>query len=157
MRTLKLAAVLFVLCLQMPTYAQQRPVREWADWSSYGTALVNPTNAAVHAWRSGDRWCELGQLAIAEGVGNGTALVIKHFVKAERPCLGCAPDGEPSGHSMNATLGYRTSDWRYGMVFAWGTGLLRNLANRHYWYQIGSGILLGVGADWVGHLLKCRE
>ena len=58
---------------------------------------------------------------------------------------------------MNATIGYRAFDWRYGLSFALGTGALRRVANRHYWYQVGSGLLLGLGADWAGHLLKCQS
>ncbi len=94
-----------------PLYAQQ-PVEKWADWSSYPTAVVNPASAAVEAWRSEHRSCRLARLAISEGAGNGITLWAKKSYDSPRPCLGCAPDGMPSGHTMNSVIGSGS---------AWGT------------------------------------
>jgi membrane-associated phospholipid phosphatase len=155
--------VVLALLVASPAAAQPRPVNEWADWSSYGTALGNPMNVALQAIRD-RKWCELGRLGIQEGVGNGVTLGIKHTVTSSRPCAGCPPDGFPSGHTMNAGIGADAARWGFGdrwkdwivsagLVFL--TGLLRHEANRHYWYQIGAGAAVAVGADAAGYLLHC--
>lgn len=154
MRALKLSAVLLLLCLQMPTYAQQA-VSSGPDWVSYGTAAVNPTIAAASAWRSSDRACRFGQLAISEAVGNVAALTLKHFIVSARPCLGCQPDGMPSGHTMNSWIGVSSSRWGFEASVA--TGSLRMAAHRHTALQVLAGTALGLGAEGAGHLLKCRE
>lgn len=150
------ALLIALLLIAAPVSAQQ-PVQPWADGVSYGTAMINPSIAAVQAWRSPHRGCKLGQLAISEGVGNVAALTLKHFVISARPCVGCLSDGWPSGHSMNAAIGY--SSWNPGIGLSFGllTGGLRHQANRHYWNQIGAGLALGVGAEAVGHLLRCES
>ncbi len=148
--------------------AQQLPVNQWADWSSYGTAVANPANAAIRAIRD-HHWCELGRLGIQEGIGNGVTLGLKNVAyglpAAVRPCAGCAPDGWPSGHTMNSGIGADAARWGFadrwkdwavsaGLVFL--TGLLRHEANRHYWSQIGVGAAIAAGADAAGYLLHCE-
>jgi membrane-associated phospholipid phosphatase len=124
-----------------------------ADWSSYATATVNPTVAAVQAWKASDRICRLEQLALSEVIGNGLSLTLKHVVSSPRPCVGCVPDGFPSGHSVNASIGF--SGWQWGFGFAVGTGLLRIAANRHTPKQVVAGMLIGIGADAAGRLVRC--
>jgi hypothetical protein len=131
------------------------PVEEWADGVSWATAFVNPTIAVIEALRSEHRWCKLGQLGISELVGNVAVLTLKHFIVSPRPCFGCRPDGQPSGHSMNSVLGYRAWNPGIGLSFTFATGGLRHEANRHEWDQIVRGWLLGAGADTVGALLRC--
>lgn len=154
MKALLVAASL--LCAS-PVYAQQ-PVQPWADWASYGTAFVNPAIASVDAWRSTHRACRFGQLAISEAIGNGIALTLKHFIVSPRPCMGygCAPDGMPSSHTMNSTIGF-SSRWRVGVGFAWSTAVLRTEAHRHTSWQVAAGAALGIGAEAAGHLLKCED
>jgi hypothetical protein len=135
--------------------AQPPPVTPWADWASYGTVVVSPTVAAIQAWRSPQRKCRLGQLAISEAVGNGAALVLKRLIVSPRPCLDCGSDGFPSGHTMNAVLGF-SSSWRVSVGFAWSTAALRTTAHRHTARQVAAGALLGIGAEAAGHLLKCE-
>jgi membrane-associated phospholipid phosphatase len=131
------------------------PTQAWANWASYGSAVVNPTVAAIEAWRSPQRKCRLGQLAISEAVGNGTSMLLKHFIVSPRPCLGCASDGMPSGHTMNSTIGF-SSSWRLGVGFVWGTAVLRKEAHRHTPWQVAAGAALGIGAEAAGHLLRCE-
>jgi membrane-associated phospholipid phosphatase len=152
--------LLWLLVLARPVQAQPRPVTQWSDWASYGTALGNPAAAAVAAWRSDHRLCALGQLALSEGVGNGITIWSKHVITSPRPCLGCDPDGSPSGHTMNSVIGF--SRWSHGWVqylvaggLAAATGWLRHDAGRHFWRQIGEGALLGVGAEAAGQLIRC--
>lgn len=149
------ASILAVLLLAAPAAAQV-PVAPIADWASYGTAIVNPTLAAVDAWRSPARTCRFGQLAISELVGNGVALTLKHFVVSPRPCLGCVADGMPSGHTMNSTIGF-SSRWKVGVIFSLATAELRTDAHRHTPWQVAAGAALGVGAEAAGHLLHCHD
>lgn len=148
--------ILFLLaCLFTPLLVHaQAPVQPWADVSSYPTAMVNPATAAIEAWRSNDRACRFGRLALSEAIGNGVALTLKHFIVSPRPCLGCVPDGMPSGHTMNSAIGMFSSRWGFTATIA--TGVLRHEANRHTWKQIAAGAALGVGAETAGLLLKCR-
>lgn len=159
--------LLILLLLPATVSAQALPVVKWADYASYGTALANPTNAAIQAVRD-RKWCELGRLGIQEGVGNGVTLGLKHAFYGEptavRPCAGCVPDGEPSGHTMNAGIGADAARWGFkdrwknvmvGAGFTLLTGFLRHEANRHYWHQILAGAGVAVGADLSGYLLRC--
>jgi membrane-associated phospholipid phosphatase len=163
---MRVVRIVFLLaCLFIPLLVHaQAPVKPWADWSSYGTAVGNPGAAAVDAWRSDRRGCNLARLALSEGVGNGITLWAKRTYDSPRPCLGCAPDGMPSGHTMNSVIG--SSQWGGGLkpwqhyLIAGGlvaaTGWLRHDANRHTWRQIAAGAVLGVGAEAAGHLITCR-
>jgi membrane-associated phospholipid phosphatase len=128
-------------------------VTKWADWASYGTAFVNPTVATIEALRSEQKTCRLGRIALSEGIANGLGLTMKHFILSPRPCLGCAPDGFPSGHSANSMIG--SGGWRYGIVFGAATGSLRMEANRHTPTQVAAGLLLGAGAEFAGRLIHC--
>lgn len=128
-------------------------MNRWADGVSWGTAFVNPTVAVVKAWQSDDKKCRLGRLALSEGILNGVSLTLKHFIVSPRPCLGCAPDGMPSGHSGNSVIG--SSSWNFGIVFAASTGALRMEANRHTPKQVAAGLLVGAGAELAGRLIRC--
>lgn len=146
---------LVVLLLVASPATAQQPVSPVPDALSYGTALVNPAIAAYKAARSSDPMCRLSQLGIAELVGNGTALTLKRLVRSPRPCAGCAPDGFPSGHTMNSTIGSISAGWQVGLTFTAGTGGLRMAAHRHTPWQVLAGAAIGLGADAAGHLLKC--
>lgn len=164
---MRIVRILFLLaCLFTPllVHGQERPVVEWSDWSSYGTAIGNPLSAGIAGWRSGNTGCALERLAISEGVGNLATLGIKHFVTSPRPCLGCAADGLPSGHTMNSVIGATGAQW--GGLRSWQrwavssglvvlTGFLRHDANRHTWTQVASGAAIGAGAEAFGQLLRC--
>lgn len=157
-------AALFAIALLLastPAIAQPRPVREWSDWSSYATAVANPGAAVVAAWHSDHPACNLGRLALSEGIGNSITLAAKRSYTSPRPCLGCAPDGFPSGHTMNAAIGSSTAwghGWK-GKLLATGlvaaTGFLRHDANRHTWRQIAAGAVIGFGAEAAGQLIPC--
>jgi len=152
---LVMVAIIVALLFFAPiVHAQPPPVQPWADGASWATAFVNPTVAAIEAWRSPRRGCRLGQLAISEAVGNVAALTLKRLIVSPRPCLGCGNDGWPSGHTMNSTIGFASS-WRVGVGFAWSTAVLRTAAHRHTARQVAAGALLGIGAEAAGHLLRC--
>lgn len=155
MRTLFLFSIL-ILTIPRSSCAQE-PVNRLADWSSYGTAVVNPTLGVIGALRSSDPKCQLGRLALSEGLGNGVTALIKTTVHSPRPCLGCPSDGMPSGHTMNSAVG---ANWhpRFGLSFTLSTGDLRTAANRHTPAQVVAGALLGIAADYAPRLfLHCGD
>lgn len=137
-----------------PALVRAQELKPWPNAISYGTALVNPVMAVVDAWKSNDRPCKFGRLALSELVGNGTTLVMKHFIVSPRPYIGSKPDGMPSGHTMNSSIGMFSSKW--GFVFAVATGVERHEANAHTWKQIGMGAAIGVGSELTGHLIRCK-
>jgi len=151
------ACVVLALVFFAPiVHAQPPPVAPIPDWASYGTAIVNPSIAAVQAWRATDRPCRFGQLAISEVVVNTAALTLKHFIVSPRPCLGCPPDGMPSGHTANSAIGF-SRHWQLGLAFTLGTAALRTDANRHTKEQVFWGAVLGFTGEAAGHLLKCQH
>lgn len=150
---LKRISIVAVLLLSAsPLYAQQ-PVTKWADWSSYGTAAVNP---ALAAWDARHDRCKLARLAVQESIGNGLTLALKHRIVSVRPCVGCAPDGFPSGHTMNSLIGF-SRNWKVGLAFGLATAELRNEANRHTPWQILAGAGVAVAAEASGYLIRCQE
>jgi membrane-associated phospholipid phosphatase len=148
--------IALALALAAPVAAQV-PVDPAPDVLSYATAAVNPALSVIDALRSSDRGCRLARLALSEGIGNGLTLAIKHFVVSPRPCLGCTPDGMPSGHTMNSVLGTGTDHWQLGVAFAIATGSLRQAAHRHTLPQVLVGAGIGVLSESLGHLLRCQE
>lgn len=147
-------ATLTLLAFFVASVAHAQEVRKVPDVLSWGTAAVNPAVAAVAAWRSPDRGCRLLRLALSEGVGNGLTLALKHTIRGERPCAGCAPDGFPSGHTMNSTIGF-SSRWGIGLSFTLGTADLRVAARRHTAWQVAAGAAIGIGAEAMGRLVRC--
>lgn len=144
--------VFLLVCLPVPALAQQ-PVTRWADWSSYGTAAVNPTLAA---WDARHSRCKLARLALSEGISNGLALAMKRVVVSARPCAGCVPDGTPSNHTANSLVGF-SRNWRVGLAFGLATAELRVTANRHTWQQVLAGAGVAVAAEASGYLIRCQE
>lgn len=145
------ASLLILLVLASPVKAQE-PVNRVADAVSWGTALANPTIAVVDAIRSNHPACKLAQLGVTAGILVSAVMATKQFVQSERPCLGCAPDGWPSGHTAFSGLG--ASGWRYGFVLT--TGALRWTAHRHTPPQIGAGALYAEGAKLGGEkVVRC--
>lgn len=149
---------LTLIALLLASTAHAQEVRPVPDYLSYATAAVNPSIAIWKAVHSEHKVCSLAQLGISEVVGNGATLTMKHFIKSPRPVTGLAPDGMPSGHSMNGVLGSISSGWRIGASFSIGTGILRSTkgANRHTAPQIAMGLVIGAGAELTGHLLHCQ-
>jgi membrane-associated phospholipid phosphatase len=148
-------AIVVLACLFWAASAfAQKPIEPIADWVSYGTFAVNPTIAAVHALQSPNRRCAFERLALSEAIGNGVSLTLKHFIVSPRPCLGCVPDGMPSGHTMNSAIGFSTN-WQVGLAFTLGTAELRVAAHRHTPWQVLAGAAIGIGAESAGHLLRC--
>jgi len=149
-------AMLIVVLLSVGLAAQEPAVLPLPNWASYATAGAMPAIAIWTAARGPEPKCKLAQLAISEAIGNGVSMTLKHFVVSPRPCLGCAADGFPSGHSMNSVIGL-SSGWRVGLFLAVGTGELRHAAHKHTKTQVAAGLALGGLAEWAGQrLVRCR-
>jgi hypothetical protein len=144
---------LLLLLLSAKVEAQDKPVVDWADKTSYATAATSPSASLIEAVRGESKKCDLLKLGLKEVLANGVGITIKHFVVSPRPCLGCPPDGMPSGHTWNSFIG---NDWRFALSFGITTGVLRHTANRHTWKQVAAGALLGVGSDVAGELIMNR-
>jgi PAP2 superfamily len=159
---MKFLLVALLLTLATPVAAQElEPVGPGADVASWATSLFNPTAAAIRAIRSDDPKCQLSRLMVAEGIGNVTVLVLKHFLVSPRPCIGCDNHGWPSGHSMNGLLGSGSGynhDIGFGVsvTMAVGTAGLRVAAHRHTPQQVIAGLLIGVGVEALSYrLVQC--
>ncbi len=151
----RLIAGLVALCCVVPLRAQE-PVARVPDVASYATAAVNPAVAVYKAIRSDQPWCHLAQFGVSELIGNGSTFGLKKAIVSARPCAGCAPDGMPSGHSMNSVIGV-SSNWRVGIYFSLGTAQLRQEAHRHTPWQTVAGLALGGASEWAGQrLVRCR-
>jgi hypothetical protein len=142
--------VLFLLaCVSVPCeVGAQQPVKPWADWSSYGTAVGNPGSAVLAAWRSPARYCYLVQFGVSEALGQGG-----------RRWFG------GSGHAMNSVIGSSGARWgtlkgrnrwlvSLGLVVA--TMLLRQHDNQDTFEHVAAGALIGGAAETVGHIIGCQ-
>lgn len=149
--------LLLVALLVATPASAQTPVVPWADVLSYGTAAVNPAVAVYKAARSGDAVCQLSRFGVSEVIGNAVALAVKRWVHSPRPCTGCAPDGMPSGHTMNSAIGFTSSGWQVGLSFTLATAELRTAANRHTQTQVAAGAALGILSELAGHaIVGCK-
>jgi len=162
--------LLLLACLlyAMPGQAQPLPVNQWANWSSYGTAVSNLAGAVSSAAQGDHKACDFGRLALSLGTETTVTLWAKSKTNDPRPCTGapgCNTDsGNPSGHTALGMIGLRTAwspqlaGWQRIMLAvstAAVTGLLRNLAHEHYWRQIGWGALVGAGSESAALLVRC--
>jgi hypothetical protein len=156
------AAILAVF-LSMPTaLSAQEPVVKWADWTSWGTVLVNPIWGTVSAFKTERPGCHLGQLALSSGIGLGTALVLQHVIDSPRPC--CPGNGMPSAHATAGMIGL-AQPWpahsyalrlSIGFGSAGATAGLRQVAHRHTPPQVVAGLFLGAGAELLSQLVPCE-
>lgn len=172
MRTyLKLAAVLFVLVLQAPGYAQSLPIDHWTpalssesgqqaartvSWWGVGAGVGLKT---WDAWKAPDRKKAL----IAEAGGFSltavSTVILKKLVQRERPCApaDCAPEEPrasfPSGHAGTACFSIPTASGRglafVGVVLAALVAEGRILGNRHFLTDVLSGCANGLTWRYV--------
>lgn len=159
----RLVVLMLVLACSSPVSAQDKPVLEVPDILSYGTAVYNPVRAFYDAVRSDDVTCNLSRFAVTQGILQASLFALKHTINgpaAERPCLGCAHDGFPSGHAGNAVPGigdaWDHGGWKglaLGLSSAAVTAILRIWANRHTTKQVLVGLAVGAAAEWAGRIL----
>ena len=157
--------VIVAVLLLSVSLAAQEPVRPVPDIISWGTALTNPTIAAVQAFRSEDRLCRFGQLGISGGITTTVGLLAQHYLHSPRPCVGspgCSGNGDPSMHAAIGVLGLsRGFQSGLGLTFsislAVGTAAGRVDARRHDPKQAAFGLVLGGLSELAGRtLLRCQ-
>tara|TARA_R110001599_G_scaffold353815_1_gene598817 strand:+ start:63818 stop:64360 length:543 start_codon:yes stop_codon:yes gene_type:complete len=144
---------LFLIIASVPQpYAHAWGDSTWEDISEVGayglvaTALILPTTR--------EDWEGLRQAAYSMGTATGVSLVGKALVHEERP-----DDSDnnsfPSGHTANAFAAATTLHRRYGWevgfpayAVATLTGVARERARKHHWYDVVAGAAIGGAAGW---------
>jgi membrane-associated phospholipid phosphatase len=150
------AAVAFAgLALAAPAPAQTT-AEQVNDVVSYGTVTANVVADALHAWTSEDRGCALTREALSVAIAVAAGELLKAVIHERRPD-GSDTKSFPSGHTA---LAFATSGWstRFGLTLGIGTGVERVTANKHHWYDVTAGALVGEGARWGSRAaLPCRR
>jgi membrane-associated phospholipid phosphatase len=147
----------FLLLLFMLAWGTSPPVGAasedtWKDisdvgaYSLLGTALILP--AAREDWEG------FRQAAYSIGAAAGVTLIGKALVDEERP-NNKDDDSFPSGHTTNAfssaTTLYRRYGWQIGapaFAVATLTGVARERAREHHWYDVVAGAAIGGLSGW---------
>ena len=124
----------------------------WEDISDVGaygliaTALLLPT--------ARDDWTGLRQAAYSIGTATVTAQIGKALIDEERPD-NSDDDSFPSGHTANAFASATTLHRRYGWqtgfpayAVATLTGVARERARKHHWYDVLAGAVIGGASGW---------
>jgi membrane-associated phospholipid phosphatase len=123
-----------------------------------GVAIALPVAAAgISYWK--DDWQGIGQLAFTTGATVGTALLLKQFVKEERPDMSdnrsFPSDTAALAFAPASYLWYRYG-WEYG-VPAYGaaifSGYTRVASDEHHWWDVAAsaGIAWGYTFLFVSH------
>jgi membrane-associated phospholipid phosphatase len=133
-----------------PTYSDSEDT--WDDisnvgvYSLIGTALLLPTVR--------DDWEGLRQAVYSVGAGAAITLTGKTLIDSERPDES-DDDSFPSGHATNAfssaTTLHRRYGWKIGVpayAVATLTGVARERAREHHWYDVVAGAVIGTATGW---------
>lgn len=115
--------------------------------SLMGAAVITPT-------AKGD-WEGLGQAALSIGGAGALAEVLKQTFPEQRPD-NSDNKSFPSGHTAlsfaSATTLHRRYGWQAGLpayAVATLTGIGRERANEHHWYDVVAGAALGTASGWL--------
>jgi membrane-associated phospholipid phosphatase len=124
----------------------------WEDISDVGVISLIGTALVLPAAR--DDWEGLRQAAFSIGTAAGVTLIGKTLVDEERPD-NSDDDSFPSGHTANAfasaTTLHRRYGWRTGFpayAVATLTGVARERARLHHWYDVVAGAAIGGVSGW---------
>jgi membrane-associated phospholipid phosphatase len=123
-----------------------------------GVAIILPVAAAgISYWK--DDWQGIGELALTTGATVGTALLLKQFVKEERPDY----SDDRSFPSDTAALAFAPASYlwdRYGWEYgapAYGaaifSGYTRVASDEHHWWDVATsaGIAWGYTFLFASH------
>lgn len=143
--------IVFLLC-QLAVPAQAMNEDSWDTLSSVGVYSLMST--ALFLPYSRDDTDGLKQAAWSMGSAAATTLVLKNLIDEERPD-NSDDDSFPSGHTGNAFAAATTLHRRYGWevgfpayAVATVTGIARERAREHHWYDVVAGAALGSFAGW---------
>lgn len=142
--------LLLAFAANVPTHAFSEDTWEdLSDVTAYGllgTALLLPVTK--------DDTEGVYQAAFSIGTALGVTLLGKALVDEERPD-NSDNDSFPSGHTTNAfssaTTLHRRYGWQVGLpayAFATFTGVARERARKHHWYDVVAGAAIGTASGW---------
>jgi len=144
--------LLSILALHTHTPANAWSDKTWEDISDVGaygligTALIVPTTR--------EDWEGLRQATYSIGASLGVVLVGKALIDEERPD-DSDNDSFPSGHTASAFSSATTLHRRYGWevgfpayAVATLTGVARERARKHYWWDVLAGAAIGSASGW---------
>lgn len=124
----------------------------WEDISDVGAYGLVGTALAVPAVR--EDWEGLRQSAYSISSAVGIALIGKALVDEERPD-NSGNDSFPSGHTASAFSSATTLHRRYGWEMGFPayavatlTGVARERARQHHWYDVLAGAVIGGATGW---------
>ena len=145
-------SILFSLLLLANPAAYAISENTWEDISDVGaygligTALLLPTVR--------EDWAGLRQAVYSIGTATVTAQIGKALIDEERPD-NSDNDSLPSGHTANAFASATTLHRRYGWqtgfpayAVATLTGVARERARKHHWYDVLAGAVIGGASGW---------
>ena len=124
----------------------------WKDVSNVGVISLIGTALILPATR--EDWQGLRQAVYSIGTATGVALIGKALVDEERP-NNKDNDSFPSGHTANAFASATTLHRRYGWEIGFPayavatlTGIARERAREHHWYDVVAGAAIGGASGW---------
>lgn len=145
------AMFLLALCVNPSAHAFGN--KTWADISDVGVVVTVGSALATPAVRAD--WKGVGQAALSIGVASGVSQGLKSVVHERRPD-NSDNNSFPSGHAAlsfaAATTLHRRYGWEIGFpayAVATLTGVARERANKHFWYDVVAGAALGSSSGWL--------
>lgn len=140
------------LALYAHTPANAWSDKTWEDISDVGAYGLIGTALILPASRKD--WEGLRQSAYSIGSATLTAQIGKALVDEERPD-NSDNDSFPSGHTANAFASATTLHRRYGWQIGFPayavatlTGVARERARKHHWYDVLAGAAIGGASGW---------
>ncbi len=144
------ALVFLVITLSSPTMAIDD--NTWQDISNVGVISLVGSALLLPAVRSD--WAGARQAAYSIGSATVAAQIGKSLVHEQRPD-NSDNNSFPSGHTANAfasaTTLYRRYGWHTGIpayAVATLTGIARERARKHHWYDVVAGAAIGGATGW---------
>ena len=144
--------LLFLLAFIANAPAHALSDDSWEDISDIGAYGLIGTALLLPVAR--DDWEGFRQGAYSIGSAAGIALIGKALVDEERPD-NSDDDSFPSGHTANAFASATTLHRRYGWktgfpayAVATLTGVARERARKHHWYDVLAGAAIGGATGW---------
>jgi membrane-associated phospholipid phosphatase len=145
--------LMFLLALLVKTPAHAISDNSWEDISNVGTYGLLSTALLLPVARDDSE----GAYQAIYSVGSAMAVTAlgKALVDEERPDES-DNDSFPSGHTSNAFAAATTLHRRYGWktgfpayAVATLTGVARERARKHHWYDVVAGAVIGTASGWI--------
>lgn len=144
--------IMFLLALPVTAPVHALSDKDWEDISDVGTYGLLATALLLPVARD-DRE-GVYQAAYSIGSALTITLVGKALIDEERPD-NSDNDSFPSGHTSNAFASATTLHRRYGWqtgfpayAIATLTGVARERARKHHWYDVLAGAVIGSATGW---------